>query len=445
MDIKNKNIIVFGLGITGISSIKALSKLSAKVYVYEDSDYDSIKSKVEKIKSYDFEIIENIENINWNEIYCVIKSPGIRLDNPFIKLAEKNKAEVISDIEIAYRIYGGENIIAITGTNGKTTITTLINYLLNKLGSKSEIAGNIGVGLLWQMFNAKKDTYFVLECSSFQLASIRDFKPKFAIISNITPDHIDWHGSFENYKEAKFNIFKNMTSEDLLILNKDDKILKEISKENIKYFSINEKADIYYDGKYIIYKDKKMDRTKIHLIGNHNVQNIMAAFLVLLNLNYDFEEISKYIEKFKGIEHRIEYVAEINGVKYYNDSKGTNTDSTKVALEGFEKNVILIAGGYDKNVEFDELFINNKNIKLLILMGATRDKIEKTAIKYGIKNIYKVNNMKEAVKIAFENAIKGDTVLLSPACASWGLYNNYEDRGKDFKELVKIYEKKYKK
>lgn len=439
LNIKDKNIIVFGLGVTGISSVKVLNKLNANVYIYDDRDYDDYKQQLEKLKDYNYKIIDK-NNINFSDFHLLLKSPGIKNSNEFLMKARENNLEIVSDIELAYRLWGGENIIAVTGTNGKTTVTSLITHILNYAGIKTKYAGNIGVGILWEMYN-NQDFQFVVEVSSFQLDATRKFKPKIAIITNITEDHIDWHGSFENYKNAKYKIFKNLDKNDLLILNRDDRELKHIkSNSRIEYFSLKSETDAFYENKKLNYIHNgevfSIDRESLNLVGDHNVANALVSILAVKEFNIKKDVIEKAIKEFKSIEHRIEYVETIDNVKYYNDSKGTNIDSTKVAISGFENDIILIAGGYDKGSEFDDLFKDVKNIKLLIVYGDTKDKIAKSAEKNNIETI-KVKNLEEAVNLAHSKQNEVNAVLFSPACASWDMYKNFEERGNHFKKIVR--------
>lgn len=436
MEIKDKKIIVFGLGITGISSIKALAEMGADTYVYDDRSFEQVKEILEKIVDQKYTFINSMEEIRWEDFYCIVKSPGIRLDNRLLVEARKNGLPVYSDIELAYKIWGGDKFIAVTGTNGKTTITSMVAHILNYAGVRAKIVGNIGVGLLYEMLTNGLDYIYVLELSSFHLSSIEDFRASVAIISNVAVDHLDWHGSVENYQEAKTNIFKNAKSSDKIILNKDDEFLSSLKLANAKYFSLKEESDAYYKDGKINYYSGEFDRNKLKLLGNHNVANTLAAILAVEEFAIDDETLVDAVAAFKSIEHRIEYVNTLNGVSYYNDSKGTNIDSTKVALEGFEDNVILIAGGYDKNVSFDVLFDGNKNIKQLILFGATKEKLKSSAEKFNIENIKVVHNLDQAVSLAKEIAVEGDSVLFSPACASWDMYKSYEERGRHFKSLV---------
>lgn len=444
MNIKEKKVIVFGLGVTGKSSIKALSKLGAKVFIYDDRKYEDYKDALSDLEEYNYEIIKNVNDVDWNSISFILKSPGIRLDNEFIKFALEKKVKVFSDIEVAFKIWGGDNFIAVTGTNGKTTTTSMISHILNECGIKSKVVGNIGVGILWEILENGLDYKYVLELSSFQLSSIEEFRAKVSIITNISEDHTDWHGTFEKYRDAKYSIFRNVLDDDIVILNKDDKYLQKlnINSKKVMYFSLKDECDAYLNNDKIKVIDKEFNKNKIHLIGKHNIANTLASILAILNLKLEFNDVVNAISTFKAIEHRIEFVSEIDGVCYYNDSKGTNTDSTKVALDGFEQNVILIGGGYDKHVEFDVLFDGNTNIKLLILYGATKMKMKEAAEKYNIKNIIIVSDLAEAVAFAHKNAINGDTVLFSPANASWDMYSSYEERGRHFKDLVLKYDNK---
>lgn len=438
-----KKVIVFGIGITGKASIEALKLKDYDVLIYDDRELNFILSELSFLKIDESKILKNIDLIRWDEIEFVLRSPGIKNTHRLIESAIENDIEVISDIELAYRFYGGDRFIAITGTNGKTTITSLITEILKKNNIKAKSAGNIGTGILLDMLNEDEDTIYIIEMSSFQLDSTYMFRPKVAVISNITEDHIDWHGSFEAYKDAKLKIFKNQLETDILILNKDDEILKDVkSKSKILYYSTKEKSDAYLQDDLIYVMGSSIKTSDVKLLGKHNMKNIMAAILAIKEYINDIAKIFETVKSFNSIEHRMEYVTSINGVKYFNDSKGTNVESTKVALNSFKHNVLLIAGGYDKDSNYDNLFMNNKNIKLLVLFGVTKYKIEKCAKKHNIKEIKIVEDLEEAVKLSFDKSVNGDTVLFSPACASWDMYKNYIERGNHFKKIVMdLYEK----
>ena len=361
--------------------------------------------------------------------------------------ANELNIEVVSDLELAQRIFEDIKIVAITGTNGKTTTTSLMTKMLNDSGRKAISIGNIGVGMLWEIYNSDKDTYFVIECSSFQLESTKNFKPQYSCIINITPDHIDWHGSMQNYVNAKRNVLKNQDHNCYTVLNVDDEYYEEcknFTKSNVYDVStsndVKKGSFIKDDSIYFSDSDcnKIIDLKDVKLIGYHNYQNVLFCVTLAKLIGINDDSIRQTLMSFSGVEHRLEFVRELSGVKYYNDSKGTNVDASVKAIESFDKNVIILAGGYDKKVSLDNFFIAGKNkFKALILMGQTRELFEKKAREYGFENIFLVDDMKQAITQANKIAQRGDVVLLSPASASWGMYNNYEERGNEFKELVK--------
>lgn len=320
---------------------------------------------------------------------------------------------------------------------------------MKKYNNQTFVVGNIGNSYTSEVLKTTKDSYIVAEISSFQLETIREFAPKGSAILNITPDHLNRHYTMENYAAVKESITKNqwkVREDDYCVLNYDDKVLREFGKtiKNPVYFSRKEKPSkgAYLDGRIIRYFDGKddyevMSVDDMHLFGNHNYENVMAAIAMTIEAGVPLNIIINVIKDFMGVEHRIEYVRDKNGVRYYNDSKGTNPDSSIKALEAMSRPTILIAGGYDKHSEFDEFIeaFDNK-VKLMVLLGQTADKIEETAVRHGFTNIIKTDSLEKAVKICAENAVSGDVVLLSPACASWGMFKNYEERGKLFKEYV---------
>lgn len=438
-----ERIIVFGLKITGMSSAKALSKLGYKVLVYSDNKDDDFYKAISEMRDYDIEVIEALDEIDFTNIKYLLKSPGIKLDNPFIKLAHANDIEVVSDIELAFRLWDDIKFVAITGTNGKTTTTHMISNILTASNIKNQIVGNIGVGLLWQVVNLGLDTIYVLEMSSFQLASSNTFRASVSCLTNISPDHIDWHGSYEEYIRCKLQITKNQTKDDTIIVNADDfsnELVKDLTEAKVREISTKKgilngtyclDSDIFIDNKKSI-----ISRSDIKLVGEHNVQNALFAIEASLSMGISQENIKKGIQSLRPIEHRIEETRDIDGVKYYNDSKGTNVDSTIKALDGFSNPIILIAGGYDKKADYRQLFVGRDNIKNLILFGQTKYDIQGVAKKFNL-NITICDDLEECVKKANGLAESGDVVLFSPACASWDMYKNFEERGKHFKELVK--------
>ncbi|SHE35900.1 UDP-N-acetylmuramoylalanine--D-glutamate ligase [Tissierella praeacuta DSM 18095] len=447
MYLKNKKVLVFGLGISGLSTVKALHKLGAQIIVCDSKTKDELKDFFDKIKDIYVEKHLNTNELPLEDIDLIVKSPGIPPTAPILVNAQEKNIEVITDIELAYRISPTDNIIAITGTNGKTTTTTLVGEIFKKANCNTYVAGNIGVGILWDMVNANKDDVFVIEASSFQLENTIYFKPKVSLVTNIAPDHLNWHGSLDNYILSKKKIFKNQDKYDYTVLNYEDKTLREIQNEvnsNIIWFSANQKLDngVFIDGDYIVLKDgqnlsKILPYRQLKILGKHNLENALGAIAISWAMGIELEIIAEVLREFPGVEHRIEYVKTIKGISFYNDSKGTNSDSTIKAIEALEAPIILIAGGYDKGAEFDELILSfNGKVKELILLGSTKEKIKETAINNGFNNVHLVENMKEAVKLAYNCGEEKDNILLSPACASWDMYNNFEERGQDFKDAV---------
>lgn len=435
--LENKNILIMGFGVTGKSSLKFLREFPVKIYIY-DKKIDLQRLKVDE----DFIIFKD-EDLD--KIDLIVKSPGIYpFDDLLVKAREKN-IEIISDIELSYRYLKTDNIVAVTGTNGKTTTTTIVGDIL-KRKAKTFVVGNIGRGILEITKEAKKDDFVVIEASSFQLEDTIKFKPHIALLTYVTSDHLDWHKTTENYVKAKLKIFANQDENDFAILNYEDRNLAK--KYNIKaqkyYFSmekISEKGSYFEDGK-IYYNHGKsteeiLEVKDLKIPGVHNIKNVMAAIIIAKLFGIDSNTIKRSISSFTGVEHRIEFVRELNCVKYYNDSKGTNPDSTEVAIAAMDGDVILIAGGYDKNSNFDNLIEKSKDkLKTVILLGETADKISNSCKKSDVE-FYIVKDLNKAVELAKKLAVKGEDVLLSPACASWDMYSNYEARGRHFKDLVR--------
>lgn len=450
MDLTDKKVIVVGTGVSGMGAVKLLSETSADITLYDGNDKADRDEILKKIPDdCDLRlIIGEMPDEVVKETDLLVISPGVPIDSDIVKLFEKENVPVWGEIELAYNFEKG-TVFAITGTNGKTTTTTLVGEIMKKYNNQTFVVGNIGNSYTSEVLKTTKDSYTVAEISSFQLETIREFAPKGSAILNITPDHLNRHYTMENYAAVKESIAKNqwkVREDDYCVLNYDDKVLREFGKtiKNPVYFSRKEKPSkgAYLDGRIIRYFDGKNDYEvmsvdDMHLFGNHNYENVMAAIAMTIEAGVPLNIIINVIKDFMGVEHRIEYVRDKNGVRYYNDSKGTNPDSSIKALEAMSRPTILIAGGYDKHSEFDEFIeaFDNK-VKLMVLLGQTADKIEETAVRHGFTNIIKTDSLEKAVKICAENAVSGDVVLLSPACASWGMFKNYEERGKLFKEYV---------
>ncbi|WIV11243.1 UDP-N-acetylmuramoyl-L-alanine--D-glutamate ligase [Proteiniborus sp. MB09-C3] len=447
MKLKDKNVLILGLAISGVSTAKALNKLGSKITVTDMKSEEELKEHLVELKDIDIDYVLGSNNVDLGNIDLIVKSPGIPLEAPIMKEALEKGIEVVTDIELAYRI-SKNKFIAITGTNGKTTTTALTGELIKKAGLKCHVTGNIGVGILWEAVNTDENDIFVIEASSFQLESTKHFKPSISVITNITPDHLNWHKTFDNYINAKKKVLMNQEKGDYTILNYDDLLLREIGKKinsNLIYFSAGNKLDrgVYVDDCKIIINDglksiNVMDYRDIRIPGKHNIENALAVVAIGWAMGIEAEIIASTLKEFEGVEHRIEFVGSISGVSFYNDSKGTNPDASIKAIEAINKPIILIAGGIDKGGSFEEFIDSFDNkVKALILLGETREKIKDTAISKGFNNIYIVNSIKEAVKKSFELSESNDNVLLSPACASWDMFKSYEERGRMFKQAVK--------
>lgn len=438
MDFIKKNVLVVGLGLSGISSIKTLSKMGFNVFCTDDKEEDDFLEVFESLKDFNFKFIKNYNDYKFD---FVVKSPGIKPSNDIILNFINLDIPVYTDLELVTLLFPNRKIISITGTNGKTTTTTLVGEIFKKAEIDYKIIGNIGIGMLWEIFNSSEETVCIIETSSFQLHNTIKFKPMIASIGNITPDHIDWHGSYENYIEDKLKIFKNMDSEGTVILNYDDEILRnlEIENTNVKYISVeNLKGEFYFKENNFYFEDKIL--FSIHdlkILGLHNAQNVLISMAICYNYGINIEVIKRACLEFNGVEHRIEFVRNLRGINFYNDSKGTNIDSTIKAIEAVKSPIILILGGYDKNVDLNPLFkAFNGKVKYTILLGETKYKFYFTAVSNGFKNNILVSDYKEAVEKIYNIAVSGDNVLLSPASASWGMFKNFEERGNYFKKLV---------
>ncbi|MDL2280428.1 UDP-N-acetylmuramoyl-L-alanine--D-glutamate ligase [Selenomonadales bacterium OttesenSCG-928-I06] len=447
---KNKNILILGAGISGISAAEVLSAQGANVTLSDTKEKKDLKSPIHILDttSVNLSLGRQDENLLEKIDYLVL-SPGISINIPLVKKAIEKNIPVISEIEAAYRLCEAK-IIAVTGTNGKTTTTTLLGEMVKTTNKKVAVGGNIGIALSKEVIDIPQDGLVVAEISSYQLEGVSTFKPYISLILNITPDHIERHGSLENYQKTKERIFENQTDSDYIILNYDDEKtceMKDRVKGKLIYFSRKENLEnmnsiFVKDGKITISLDKTktdichIDDIKIR--GNHNLENALAASVAAFLAGVTKENISCILKTFEGVEHRIEPTATINGVSYFNDSKATNPESTIKALESFPKNIILIAGGKDKNTDLDE-FLNlvKERVDELILLGEAKERFYNEATKHNIKNIHQVTTFKEAVELAHKLAKEPQVVLLSPACASFDMFDNYEQRGEEFKKLVR--------
>ena len=382
----------------------------------------------------------------------VIISPGIRSDHPLTKLGK----ELVGELELAYE-NSNKNFIAITGTNGKTTTTTLVGEILKASEIPCRVVGNIGDPVSAEVLGAPEDAVMVAEVSSFQLETIRDFKPHIAAILNVTPDHLDRHGTVEEYARIKGEVYRNQDYADFLIYNEDDPGALSLAEKNTKSllvpFSASKDAEHFVmvpnaayikDGFITVKKngrEKKLCRPgELIIPGLHNLENALAAAAISVFADARTGAISKTLRTFRGVEHRMELVRTLRGIRYVNDSKGTNPDSTIKAIKATDTPIILIAGGYEKNSDFGELIDNfDGKVEYLVLLGATAERIKDAAVERGFddKKIIRCDTLEACVAAAAKLAAKGDTVLLSPACASWDMFRSYEHRGEEFKRVVK--------
>ena len=450
MDLKDKKTVVIGTGVSGIGAVGLLRYAGADIVLYDANDKINkadVMAKLPEGTELEFITGEMPKRVI-NEADLLVISPGVPIDSEIVLAFERAGVPVWGEIELAYNYEKG-TVYAITGTNGKTTTTSLVGEIMKKYNPKTFVVGNIGTSYNSEVTKTEPDSITVAEISSFQLETIHDFAPKGTAILNITPDHLNRHYTMENYAHVKESITKNQwkkSDDDYCVLNYDDEVLRAFG-DSIKrpvYFSRKSrpKRGAYLTGNVIRYTDgvedfEVMTTDEMNLFGNHNYENVMAAIALTYEAGVPLDIIVDTIREFKGVEHRIEYVREKDGVIYYNDSKGTNPDSSIKALEAMSRPTILIAGGYDKHTGFDEFLdaFDNK-VKLLVLLGQTADIIEETALRHGFDKIVKVDSLKEAVDVCDANAVSGDVVLLSPACASWGMFKNYEERGELFKQYV---------
>ncbi len=441
--IKNKKVFVLGMGKSGVSVAKLLA-----------SDNEVL---ITDIKCDDYNLIKELENLgvsvvitqNQSEVFdssfdYVIKNPGIKLDHPVVIRANKLNIPVITELEVGYMYLPKVKIIGITGSNGKTTTTTLIYEMLKAASLPVHLAGNIGIPLCSIIDKVKDGDILVIEVSSHQLVNLDKFKCDISVLTNLSEVHLDHFGTYDNYKRAKMKIFNNQTDKDLAVLNKNDAEVVKLT-ENIPahkvYFSSesSDNADIYFNGRGIVYNDiEVVNVSDIRVKGVHNYENIMAAMLVAFEFGITMEVIREVLDNFAGVPHRLEFVTRIHGRDFYNDSKATNVNSTITALKSFDNNVVLILGGLDRGHSFEGLKPYLGHVINIVCYGETKNRIKKFADECQI-DVTVTDNLEEATKAAYNISSEGETVLLSPACASWDQYDNFEQRGDEFKKIVESF------
>lgn len=445
MLVTGKKVLVFGSGISGIGAVKLLEDHGAEVVLYDGNESLDQASLREQLGEKTTIVLGEFPEHLLEELDLVVLSPGVPTDLPVILAMKEHGIQVIGEVELAYA-FGKGDVLAITGTNGKTTTTSLLGEIMKCHQEEVFVVGNIGNPYTVAAGQMTERSVAVAEMSSFQLESIETFRPKVSAILNFTPDHLNRHHTMEAYVEAKKQIAKNQKAEDYCVLNYEDERTKAFGEEvkaQVLYFSSAHKLErgIYLDDGKMIYKNPEEEIVchvdELQILGIHNYENVMAAVAMAAVYGVPMDTIRKAILAFKGVEHRIEYVTEKDGVVYYNDSKGTNPDAAIKGIQAMNRKTVLIGGGYDKNSEYTEwIQAFDGKVKQLILIGATREKIAQDAEKCGFHDYVFADTFEEAVLLAAKTAKSGEAVLLSPSCASWGMFPNYEVRGEKFKEIV---------
>ncbi len=449
MDFSNKRFLVVGAGKSGVAAAGLLKSKGISFCLYDGNDKlaaSEVREKNPEFSDCDMYFGELTDEVV-KSTDIVVLSPGVPTDLPFVDKLRENGCEIWGEIELAYRFSAGK-IVAITGTNGKTTTTTLVGEIMKAYFDDVRVVGNIGIPYTKEAATMTDKTVTVAEISSFQLETAIEFHPNVSAILNITPDHLNRHHTMENYIACKESIVKNQTVDESVVLNYEDAILREFGrtlKNNVIYFSSKQRPvnGYYLKGEDImkISGDEDvflLNVNDMNLLGNHNYENVMAAIAMAESMGVPMQIILDTVKSFRAVEHRIEFVCEKDGVAYYNDSKGTNPDAAIQGIRAMRRPTFLIGGGYDKQSEYDEWIESfGGKVKKLVLIGQTREKIKECANRHGFYDVELFDTFEDAINYCHDNAKEGDAVLLSPACASWGMFDNYEERGRIFKELVR--------
>lgn len=438
--IEHKKILVLGMARSGVSVAKLLARFNNDIIITDLKEQE--RDLVEELEALGIKVhITNKQEDLVDESFdMVIKNPAIRKDNLAVLRAKNLGILVVNEVEVAFKFLPENvSVIGITGSNGKTTTTTIVYELLKSTGRNVFLGGNIGIPFSSFVLDIKSGDILVLEISDHQLCDMYDFKTNISALTNLSEVHIDFHGTYEQYKKTKKKIFNNQTKNDLVILNKDNIDVLEVSQDSEAqkiYFSSKEIADVYLKDNEILYKNEAVIQTSdIRVKGIHNYENIMVAIAIAKQYGVTNDNIKEFLSTFNGVEHRIEYVRTLNGRKFYNDSKATNNESTIIALNSFNEDTILIMGGLDRNIPFDSIAPYLKHVTCIFAYGETKDKIREFAHLNHVQAI-SVEHLKEAIFKAYEMSKEGDIILLSPACASWDQYKDFEERGNEFKEVV---------
>ncbi|MBR4027269.1 MAG: UDP-N-acetylmuramoyl-L-alanine--D-glutamate ligase, partial [Lachnospiraceae bacterium] len=444
MNLEGKNVLVVGTGVSGIAATELLVNKQINTILFDGNvnlDTEKLYAKSDILKQVPL-VLGTLTEEQMEEIDVAVLSPGVPTDIPMVCQMREKGIEIWGEIELAYYFSKGR-IVAITGTNGKTTTTALTGEIMQSFFEDVRVVGNIGIPYTSEALTTSEETVIVAEISSFQLETIHKFQPIVSAILNITPDHLDRHHTMEGYICAKADITKNQTKNEICVLNYEDEVLRDFAvtcPANVVFFSSKRKLTdgFYYNenDKQIYYAQNGTDEVIIHIdelniLGEHNYENVMSACAMAVGMGVPMDKIREVLKKFEAVEHRIEYVTEKRGVRFYNDSKGTNPDAAIKAVKAMNRPTILIGGGYDKQSEYDEWIESfDGKVKELVLVGQTAEKIKVCAQKHGFMNTIIFEKFDEAVYYCYEQAKSGDAVLLSPACASWGMFKNYEERGR---------------
>lgn len=444
-----KTALIVGMAKSGIAAARLLYEEGYRVIINDMKPeikglFDALSGMAYEVRLGDdpMDLLDGVE--------LVVISPIIPMTKPFVVEARRRGIEVISEIELGYR-YSQADFVCITGTNGKTTCTSLTGEIFKAAGHNTFVLGNIGVAISAHALETKPGDVVVAETAALQLEGNVTFHAKAAGVCNVTPDHLDHFGTMENYIAAKAMVLRNQTAEDAAVLNYDDPIVRDFAKltpARVYYFSRKSEVEqgMFLRGSKLIFREngeerELMDKSEIFIPGNHNLENAMLCALLAISQGIPFEVIAETLRTFRGVEHRIEYVCERSGVTYINDSKGTNPDSTIKAVEAMTRPTVLLLGGFDKHNEFDGVFaVCPGKVKAFVVLGATKDKILAAAEQAGMRELcHCADTFQQAVDMARDLAVEGDAVLLSPACASWDMFDNYEQRGRVFKDIVRQY------
>ena len=450
MEFSGKKVLVFGTGISGIGAADLLTAKGANVILYDgndNADKEKILSKL-KVPEKTALVLGELSDSLMDTLDMVVLSPGVPTDLPVVLKMKEKKIPIIGEVELAYQT-GAGTVYAITGTNGKTTTTALLGKIMDEYYPEVYVVGNIGTPYTSVSTQMTKNAVTVAEISSFQLETIRAFHPRVSAILNITEDHLNRHHTMEEYIRVKELITENQTMQDVVVLNYEDEVLRAFGEKirgqvQVLYFSSQRSLSegICLEGEEIVLRWKKeeiriLNVHEQHLLGMHNYENIMAAIAMAYCAGVPVDSIRQSVKTFRAVEHRIEYVTEIDGVAYYNDSKGTNPDAAIKGIQAMNRPTLLIGGGYDKESSYEDwIRAFDGKVRYLVLIGQTKEKIAKAARALGFTDIIMEETLEEAVTTCARLARPGDAVLLSPACASWGQFPNYEVRGKMFKEYI---------